>query len=202
MAAERRKPVVVVIVVTSVVVVALAAVAAIVVLRGPASAMINTVADGGNHVVRSPSTSMEPAIRKGDLVAVSTRTPFDLRPGVVVVVRTPSPEGGESKVLKRVVAVGPATVAFDDGRVLVNGSPIDEPYLPAGTRTTQGAMLCTPEQPCGVPAGSLYLLGDNRPHSRDSRYVGSQPVAQVDGVALAIAGPADRVGPIPGAPSR
>lgn len=85
-----------------------------------------------------------------------------------------------------IVCTGPTS------KVTVNGVALDEPYLAPGS------------QPCGmafdttVPAGSLWVMGDNRDHSEDSRYHrgnpggGSIPEANVVGTAFVIVWPADR----------
>ena len=62
-------------------------------------------------------------------------------------------------------------------RVLVNGEPIDEPYLPPGT-------VMPDERPVRVGPGELFVMGDNREHSQDSRVFGPIPVEEVVGRAF------------------
>jgi len=90
----------------------------------------------------------------------------------------------EDDVVKRIVAVGGQTVECcdDKNRVLVDGKPLDEPYvywMPGAARTQE------PFDPIKVPDGMLWVLGDNRNNSCDSRCQGgggSQGLVPVDNV--------------------
>lgn len=75
------------------------------------------------------------------------------------------PTGSEQDFIKRVVAVGGDTVEGKDGRLLVNGAPIDEPYLADGVETSAFG-------PVDVPADTIFVMGDNRGNSDDSRNFG------------------------------
>jgi len=121
-----------------------------------------------------PSESMVPTLKVGDRVLVN-KLSYDLHDvhrGDIVVFKAP-PEArsdGIEDLVKRVVGLPGDTVeARDDGRVYVNGKRLDESYLPEGTRTTN--LPATK-----VPAGHLFMMGDNRSASRDSRYFG--PIKQ------------------------
>lgn len=100
----------------------------------------------------------------------------------------------DEAVIKRVVAVGGQTVACCDrrNRVLVDGAPLDEPYV------SYESDVYPPLQqrfgPVTVPAGQLWLMGDNRNDSRDSRYPGQGPVpvAEVIGKARLVILPLHR----------
>jgi signal peptidase I len=99
----------------------------------------------------------------------------------------------EKDFVKRVIAVGGQTVQCCDSRdrVLVDGEPLDEPYihLLAGTRNRQD-----PFDAVTVPEGQLWLMGDSRNNSADSRVPGHGPVpvANVIGQARFIVLPFDR----------
>ncbi|MGQ0841684.1 signal peptidase I [Actinokineospora sp.] len=105
-------------------------------------------------------------------------------------------EPSEDDVVKRVIAVGGQTVECCDerNRVLVNGEPLDEPYFakatPDATQQEFGKIT--------VPEGMLFVLGDNRNNSRDSRSQGGGgvngfvPVDNVIGKARAIILPPSR----------
>jgi signal peptidase I len=105
----------------------------------------------------------------------------------------------EKDFIKRVIAVGGQTVQCCDSRnrVLVNGKPLDEPYiyfLPEAGTARQDAF-----GPVTVPAGELWMMGDSRNNSADSRVPGHGPVpiANVIGRARFIVLPFARVGAIP-----
>jgi signal peptidase I len=136
------------------------------------------------HVAFIPSAAMEPTYPAGSRVLV-VRPPEDgPRAGDVIIHTKPGVPSGS--FIKRIVAVGPATVAFADGRVVVGGQPLDEPYLPPGTQTrgasAQLGMPCSPTQPCTVGEGELYVLGDNRENAEDSRHHGPVRRETVTGV--------------------
>lgn len=116
--------------------------------------------------------SMDPTLLSGDRVLVS-KVDYRLHPPEPndVIVFRPVIDAGIPFV-KRVIAVAGETVDIKDGRVLVNGRPVDEPY--ANGRTTER----NPQQirfPYTVPPHSVFVLGDNRPVSGDSREWGAVP---------------------------
>ncbi|MFP5299070.1 MAG: signal peptidase I [Actinomycetota bacterium] len=92
------------------------------------------------------------------------------------------PTGSAQDFIKRVVAVGGDTVEGRDGRVFVNGEPVDEPYLPEGTETSTFG-------PVDVPEGMIFVMGDNRGNSDDSRNFGPVPVDTVVGRAFLLIWP-------------
>ncbi|MGP3981162.1 signal peptidase I [Streptomyces sp. KR80] len=110
-----------------------------------------------------PTDSMAPTVDAGDRVLAQRIDGGEVRRGDVVVFTDAS--WGDLPMVKRVVAVGGDQVSCCDrqGRLQVNGEPIEEPYLQGGR----------PASPSGfdasVPKGSLFLLGDNRSTSQDSR---------------------------------
>jgi len=117
-----------------------------------------------------PSESMVPTLKVGDRVLVNKLAYDygDVDRGDVVVFEAP-PEARSTEIadlVKRVIGLPGDTVeARDDGAVYVNGKQLDEPYLPPGTTTTN-------LPPTKVPAGHIFVMGDNRGASRDSRYFG------------------------------
>jgi len=105
----------------------------------------------------------------------------------------------EKDFIKRVIAVGGQTVQCCDSRnrVLVDGKPLDEPYiyfLPEAGTARQDAF-----GPITVPAGTLWMMGDSRNNSADSRVPGHGPVpiSNVIGHARFIVLPFARIGSIP-----
>lgn len=81
--------------------------------------------------------------------------------------------------VKRIVAVGGDTLEFKDSTIYVNGKEVKEDYLPEGTITEPRVVKFIK-----VPEGCVYVLGDNRENSVDSRYLGCIPVEKIEGKIL------------------
>ncbi|MFP5352228.1 MAG: signal peptidase I [Actinomycetota bacterium] len=95
------------------------------------------------------------------------------------------PTGTEQDFIKRVIAVAGDRIEGRDGRVYVNDEPIDEPYLTDGQQTS-------PFGPIEIPEGKIFVMGDNRNNSDDSRNFGPIEADTVVGHAfLLIWPPAD-----------
>ena len=151
------------------------------------------------YLVRSfyiPSESMENTLLVGDRVLVN-----ELVPGVVPVQRGDvvvfSDPGGwltaaqGDDLIKRVIGLPGDTVSCCDaqGRLSVNGHPVDESYVvlaPGSDRVSAEDFSVT------VPTGRLWVMGDNRYDSADSRVHGTVPVADVVGRAFLTTWPVSR----------
>jgi signal peptidase I len=136
--------------------------------------------DGGDAppaIYSMAGVSMEPTLSHGDRVIAQEIDGDQVDRGDVVVVELPAPRIGGSRVVvvKRVIAVAGDEIASASGEVRINGEAADEPYLAPGTLTTDVVQQ-------EVPAGHLFVMGDNRPNSSDSRIFG--PVPTRDIVAL------------------
>jgi signal peptidase I len=154
---------------------------------------------------RIPSASMEPQLLVGDRVVVS-RLAYDAhdpRRGDVVVFDCPPRAGCEQpkehsapvralqtlaealllrqpeveEFIKRVVGLPGETLEGRDGAVWVDGRRLVEPYLPAGTTTSDFG-------PITVPEDQLWVMGDNRSNSSDSRVFGTIEVDTIVGRAI------------------
>jgi signal peptidase I len=136
-----------------------------------------------------PSDSMTPSINAGDRVLAQRMSGDGVRRGDVVVFTDPG--WGNTPMVKRVVGVGGDKVACCDGtgRLTLNGKPLEEPYLRSG-----GGAESQPFS-AAVPEGELFLLGDERRTSVDSRGHlmdsggGTVPVSEVDARVDAVAWP-------------
>ena len=107
------------------------------------------------------------------------------RRGDVVIVGLP---GEQTLLVKRAVALPGETVAVRDGQVFINGQPLAEPWA-----TRRGGMDCPPTR---VPPRHVFVLGDNRAESRDSRFFGPVPVEQIGGRVAFVVWPLNRIGHI------
>ncbi|MGW5991690.1 signal peptidase I [Streptomyces anulatus] len=172
-----------------------------------------------------PSDSMQNTLQQGDRVLVDKLTPwFGSEPerGEVIVFHDPAdwlanvpvdppntvqkvlsfvgvmPSAEEKDLIKRVIGVGGDTVECEgDGPVKVNGTALDEPYVFPGNTP------CSNDEEGGrfkvtVPEGKIWVMGDHRQASADSRYhqddpnQGMVPVDEVVGRAVVIAWPVGR----------
>ena len=156
-----------------------------------------------------PSASMEPQLESGDRVAVSKLAYrlHDPRRGDVVVFDSPEPvpdddaslpsrvargvleavglrQPSTEEFIKRVVALPGETVEGREGRVFVDGRALVEPYLPRGTTTSSF-------EPVEVGDDELWVMGDTRDNSRDSRVFGAIEADTVVGRAFT------RIWPLP-----
>ena len=114
-----------------------------------------------------PSASMEPQLRNGDRIFVNKLSYrlHEIHRGDVVVFERPAcavPDPRIKDLVKRVIGLPGDTVEGKDGGVYVNGRRLQEDYLPAGQTTSDFALVT-------VPAGRLWMMGDNRENSQDSR---------------------------------
>ncbi|GAA2983364.1 MULTISPECIES: signal peptidase I [Streptomyces] len=150
-----------------------------------------------------PTSSMSPTVNAGDRVLAERVGGDDVRRGDVVVFT--DEVWGAVPMVKRVVGVGGDTIACCDaaGRLTVDGKPIEEPYLQADGKASSGRKPASGQEfTAKVPEGKLFLLGDERTGSLDSRVhlqdadQGAVPrsavQARVDAVAWPLNGMIDR----------
>jgi len=150
---------------------------------------------------RVPSASMQPVLHPGDVLLADRSTRGTAERGDIVVVDgrgyfAPTAADGDRYWVKRVIGVGGdrITCCGEDGQLRVNGEVLEEPYLPAD------AVPSTIRFDVLVPEGRVFLLGDNRGDSTDSRHLlgapggGMIPLDRVVGEADRIVWPLSRRG--------
>jgi signal peptidase I len=146
--------------------------------------------------------SMERTLEPEQYVLVDKLTPrFDTyKRGDIVVFEPPEEWGNEdTPFIKRVIGQPNDTIEIrDDGLVYVNEMALDEPYLysdePGGDPQPTSAPL--EQSTWTVPAGELFLMGDHRSNSADSRTFGPVPIERVIGRAWLRYWPLDTFGPL------
>jgi signal peptidase I len=120
-----------------------------------------------------PSPAMEPTYDQGEIVRIRDIDGEDARRGEVIVLNLPMDEPDlPTMAIKRVVAVSGDEIVVEAGVVYVDGQALDEPYLAPGERTPPITVQV-------VPRGHLFVLGDNRDESYDSRTAGPVPTDDV-----------------------
>jgi signal peptidase I len=133
-----------------------------------------------------PSGSMEPTLQVGDRIVVD-KLSFHLHGidrGNIIVFSTPPKEDCAgppvSDLVKRVIGLPGETISVSGGRVYINGKYLSEPWLPQSEQDVTNPGPSTARyslhHPYRIPSGYVYVMGDNRQFSCDSRYWG--PVAQ------------------------
>lgn len=149
-----------------------------------------------------PSASMEPTLERGDRVLVN-KLSYDLhdvrRGDVIVFELEPDQVGpdGIKDLIKRVVGLPGDVIETRDGVVYINDRAVEEPYLTDGTITgdpDDGQNPAIERQT--VPEGHVFVLGDNRSNSADSRYPyrGPIPIDSIVGRAFVLVWPPGDVG--------
>ncbi|WP_030855969.1 signal peptidase I [Streptomyces sp. NRRL F-4474] len=132
--------------------------------------------------VKQFSENMLPTLPVGDVLAME-KDPGEVRRGDVITY-DPSAWGLDGPFLGRVVALGGDHIAYaaGDPALTLNGKPLDEPYVRDGDAGAGGVSFAV-----SVPQGRMFVLGDNRGNSADSRFhpevhAGTLPVSAVTGV--------------------
>jgi len=142
--------------------------------------------------------SMEPNFHNAeylmtDKISYKMGTP---KRGDIVVFQAPPaaqcPEGTGCDFIKRVIGEPGDTVEVKNNRIYVNGKLLVEDYISDDIPTKAGAY--TSSGPVTVPEGSYFVVGDNRPHSSDSRIWGTVDLSRIVGKVFFRYWPPDRMG--------
>ena len=126
-------------------------------------------------------SSMYPTLVDKDYLVLESNFLYrDAKQGDIVVLYTPPFSDNDELLVKRVIAVGGQTVDidFNAGVVYVDGQAVDEPYTFEPTYLSYAEYGKALDYPVTVPEGELFVMGDNRNHSTDSR---TTIVGMVDG---------------------
>jgi signal peptidase I len=136
-----------------------------------------------------PSASMNPTLQQNDRVLVN-KTSYRLhsvhRGDIVVFAHSPGFDPTIKDLIKRVIGLPGETVSGRGGQVYINGHPLNEPYLPQGSFTTDFG-------PKYVAPHTYWVMGDNRGNSTDSRVFGAITAHQIVGRAFVLWWPLSRI---------
>ncbi len=147
-----------------------------------------------------PSPSMTPTLYEGDRILVNKLSYklHSVNRGDLIVFDTPE-AGGNDDLIKRVIGLPGEFVVVEDGRIEIDGGLLLEPYLPLNTDinsfSTPANCVNRPNENsgCRIPDEHVFVMGDNRSNSRDSRFFGPVPVEDVEGRAFIRVWPASKI---------
>lgn len=139
-----------------------------------------------------PSSSMADTLHEDDRVLVNKLSYRfgDVGRGDVIVFSKPANAPGQiNDFIKRVIALPGDTISFSDGQVLINGEPYSESYVGDNRTFISGQLMdCANDPPsvdyCLVPEGTVFVMGDNREGSTDSRSFGPIDIDSIVGRAF------------------
>lgn len=142
-----------------------------------------------------PSNSMIPTLNIGDRLVVEKLSYHQHSPrfGDIVVFRPPDlllSQGyrSDQAFIKRVIGTPGQTIEVKQGKVYIDGTPLDEPYVAAAPNYTM--------KPLTVAPGTIFVMGDNRNNSNDSHVWGLLPQGNIIGRAWERFFPLNRIGDI------
>lgn len=143
--------------------------------------------------VKVEGTSMTPALVNDERIFINK---FVYRFGISDIVRGDTivfwaPEDSSRSYIKRVIGVPGDTVEIVNGTVILNGRPLDEPYISSEYRDRMSMPLRK------VEPGKYFVLGDHRNSSNDSRSWGTVPREAIYGKAVFAYWPLQRIGLVP-----
>lgn len=160
--------------------------------------------------------SMDPNLHNGEMLLVNRRSYSEINPaslinwipgidinghdyepfggvnrGDIIVFNPPN---GDKPYIKRIIGLEGDVISFQGGYVYINGVKLDEPYI-------DGAITNCPTSSCRIPVtvgpGQVYVLGDNRGNSEDSRYFGPFDINSIIGKAWITYWPLGDLGSVP-----
>ncbi|HVF31378.1 MAG TPA: signal peptidase I [Pyrinomonadaceae bacterium] len=123
--------------------------------------------------VRLEGDSMQPTLNDGDRCLISKNV-NDLKRGDIVIFRYPQDQS--RKYIQRIIGMPGEEVEIRSGKVLINGTTLDEDYL--DDKYNQSAPSFPPKK---MGTNQYFVMGDNRDNSFDSRYWGGLDAALIEG---------------------
>jgi len=138
------------------------------------------------QATRVDGHSMAPSLLDGERLIIEKMS-YRFSPpqrGDIVVIDPPTHTG--PPLIKRVIGLPGEMISIEQGHVLINGEPLDEPYLPEPTRGFLAPTL--------VPEEHVFVMGDNRPASNDSRAFGAISYQHIVGKAWLRYWPIQKIG--------
>ncbi len=135
-------------------------------------------------------SSMEPTINNKDYLLISRQAYKIGEPERGDIVVFPHQQGSEDTLyIKRVIALPGDHLKIKNGKVYINNKMQDEEYLKDGTKTS-GNIDYT------IPEGEIFVMGDNRENSSDSRFFGTVSIEDVKGKVLIRLFPFNKIGKV------
>jgi signal peptidase I len=163
---------------------------------------LHAKASGQLGYFRAAAASMAPTVRRGEYFLADSTFYRDRQPSRGEVAVYVHPKQSDIHVIKRIVAIEGDRIAIRNGRAIVNGMAVEEPYIEAGSPRAPFANMAETR----VPLDHVFVLGDNRADSEDSRNTsthGAVPIKNLIGRVTDIAFSSDisRMGRWVGTPS-
>jgi signal peptidase I len=133
-----------------------------------------------------PSGSMLPTLQIGDHILVNKFIYYfePIRRGDVIVFKYPQDESRD--FIKRVIGLPGETLEIRGRQVLINGVPLKEPYAVYADRSSSPILERVHVDPFVIPPGKLFMMGDNRDNSMDSRVWGLLDMHKIKGKAFIV----------------
>lgn len=140
-------------------------------------------------IIEVSGDSMVPTLHDNDRLSVERLCRFthNVKRGQIVIFD--SGDKGNGIYIKRVIALPGDKVEIVDGSVFLNDVKLNEDYLAEGIYTSSGTLT----GPLVIPDGYIFVLGDNREVSEDSRYIGCIPFSMIRGRVLSRIYPFDSI---------
>ena len=154
--------------------------------------MYNTLEDGQRLILSRWTRTVKGKYNRGDIItfeapskAILSLYEVDFNNPVAVYEYEPKGifakffyyilESSKTSYIKRVIGVEGDHIKIEEGKVYLNGKELEEPYLRDGIETESSLFT-----DITVPEGCVFVMGDNRPHSTDSRSFGCVPIERVE----------------------